>query len=61
MENNMLNNQLAEHQKQFGMRLINKLKNYKSSWPFRLPVDPITQGVPNYLEVIHEPMDLKTI
>ena len=37
------------------------MKNHKSSWPFKLPVDPIGQGVPNYLEIIHSPMDLKTI
>jgi hypothetical protein len=24
-------------------------------------VDPVAQGVPNYLAIIHEPMDLKTI
>jgi hypothetical protein len=24
-------------------------------------VDPVAQGVPNYLAVVHEPMDLKTI
>ena len=38
-----------------------KLKMHKSSWPFRNPVNPDAQGVPNYLEVIREPMDLKTI
>ena len=38
-----------------------KLKQNKSSWPFRVPVDPIAQGVPNYLQIIKQPMDLKTI
>ena len=38
-----------------------KLKMHKASWPFRMPVDPVSQAVPNYLEVIREPMDLKTI
>lgn len=52
---------LTPEQKQHYIRLVSKLKAHKSSWPFRIPVDPIPQGVPNYLKVIHEPMDLKTI
>lgn len=43
----------SSDQKQFCLRFVNKLRMYKSSWPFRLPVDPINQGVPNYLEIIH--------
>ena len=38
-----------------------RLKMHKSSWPFRMPVDPVTQAVPNYFEIVKEPMDLKTI
>lgn len=26
-----------------------------------MPVDPLSQGVPNYFEVVREPMDLKTM
>lgn len=37
------------------------MKSLKASWPFRLPVDPIAQGVPDYLTVVKEPMDLKSI
>jgi len=29
--------------------ILQKLRIHKSSWPFRRPVDPIAQGVPNYL------------
>jgi len=29
-----------------------KLKMHKSSWPFRMPVDPVSQAVPNYYEVV---------
>jgi hypothetical protein len=43
------------------LALLGKLRGHKSSWPFRNPVDPNGQGVPNYLEIIKEPMDLKTI
>ena len=38
-----------------------KLKMYKSSWPFRMPVDPEVQNVPDYFDIIKKPMDLKTI
>lgn len=41
--------------------ILDKLKSNRCSGPFRVPVDPIAQGVPDYLEVIKEPMDLKTI
>lgn len=29
-----------------------KLKMHKSSWPFRMPVDPVSQAVPNYYDVV---------
>ncbi|XP_044749866.1 CREB-binding protein isoform X2 [Coccinella septempunctata] len=31
------------------------------SMPFRVPVDPQTLGIPDYLEIIKKPMDLSTI
>lgn len=34
------------------LKILQMLKNSKTSWPFREPVDPIVQGVPNYLEII---------
>ena len=37
------------------------MKTHRSAWPFKFPVEPQTQGVPDYLTVIKEPMDLKTI
>ncbi|KAJ3113559.1 hypothetical protein HK100_001943 [Physocladia obscura] len=36
------------------------LENDKSFW-FREPVDPIALGIPNYFDVIKEPMDLGTL
>ena len=53
--------QLSPSSKLFCKKFLNKLKQHKASWPFRIPVDPVTQGVPNYLQVVHRPMDLKTI
>ncbi len=45
----------------FISKILQKLKIARCSWPFRLPVDPISQGVPNYLQIIKQPMDLQTI
>ena len=53
--------QLSPSSKLFCKKFLNKLKQHKASWPFRIPVDPVTQGVPNYLQIVHRPMDLKTI
>ncbi|KAJ1890971.1 hypothetical protein LPJ66_007185, partial [Kickxella alabastrina] len=41
--------------------VLNKLKREESSWPFLKPVDPIAFGVPTYLDIIKNPMDLSTI
>lgn len=43
------------------VRILNLLKNNKTSWPFREPVDPIALGIPHYTEIIKEPMDLSTV
>jgi len=43
------------------LKILEKLQNCRFSWPFRLPIDPIAQGVPTYSEIIKEPMDLSTI
>lgn len=37
------------------------LKAHKSSWPFLLPVDVEALDIPEYYEIIKEPMDLQTI
>lgn len=33
-------------------KFLEKLKNCRYSWPFRVPVDPIAQGVPQYTEIV---------
>lgn len=43
------------------VRILGLLKNSRTSWPFREPVDPIALGIPHYTEIVKEPMDLSTI
>ncbi|KAJ1468378.1 hypothetical protein T484DRAFT_1855458 [Baffinella frigidus] len=35
--------------------LYRESRRHKHSWPFLKPVDPIREGVPNYLEVVNTP------
>jgi len=42
-------------------KLLKKVMNHQYAWPFNQPVDPIALGIPNYFDVIKEPMDLGTI
>ena len=37
------------------------IKKNKDSTPFLHPVDPIALGIPDYLQIITQPMDLSTI
>lgn len=41
--------------------LVKKLWQSKHAVPFLQPVDPIRLGIPDYLNVIKQPMDLRTI
>jgi hypothetical protein len=38
-----------------------RIESQKSSFWFRLPVDPVALGIPHYFEVVKQPMDLSTI
>jgi hypothetical protein len=37
------------------------LADHKFSWPFRAPVDAVSLGIPDYLNIIKHPMDLGTV
>jgi histone acetyltransferase len=39
--------------------ILNAIKNHESAWPFQDPVNP--EDVPDYYDIIKEPMDLHTI
>jgi hypothetical protein len=43
------------------LRVLRKLIRRKSSWPFLEPVDPVALNIPDYPDVIKNPMDLFTI
>lgn len=41
--------------------ILKRLKKSEFAWPFRVPVDPRSLGIPEYLNIVQEPMDLRTI
>ena len=42
-------------------RLLQMIKRHKYSGPFLEPVDPDALGIPDYFDIIEEPMDLSTV
>jgi hypothetical protein len=42
-------------------KILTKLMDHKSCWLFNKPVDPVLYGIPDYFDVIHNPMDLGTV
>lgn len=43
------------------LRELMKKGNAHLNWPFMVPVDPVALNIPDYFEVIKQPMDLGTI
>ena len=41
--------------------IVRSLQQNQHSLHFRIPVDPIKQGIPNYPDIIKRPMDLSTV
>ncbi|KAG9439276.1 hypothetical protein H6P81_019441 [Aristolochia fimbriata] len=41
--------------------ILKTLMNHEAGWVFNQPVDPVTLNIPDYFDVISEPMDLGTI
>ncbi|KAJ3372619.1 hypothetical protein GGF31_001639 [Allomyces arbusculus] len=42
-------------------KILDKLHNHVSSWPFLVPVDPVALQIPQYFDIIKYPMDFGTI
>jgi bromodomain-containing factor 1 len=43
------------------IKILDQLKQHKCAWPFLEAVDVETFGIPEYHEIIKEPMDFSTI
>jgi len=43
------------------MRIVNRMMRHKFGWIFSEPVDPVYLNIPDYFDIIKEPMDLGTI
>jgi hypothetical protein len=41
--------------------MLSLLRKNKNSWPFLDPVDPIAMGIPQYKDIVGNPMDLSTV
>lgn len=41
--------------------IVRRFMAMKDSVPFRRPVDPVAYGIPDYFDIIKQPMDLGTI
>lgn len=41
--------------------VLSTVMKHKNAWPFNQPVDPVALGIPDYFDVIQNPMDLSTI
>ncbi|KAI8816398.1 Bromodomain-containing protein [Fimicolochytrium jonesii] len=52
---------LVQEQLKFCGNVLKIVKRLKDAPPFLQPVDPVLLGIPNYLDVIKDPMDLSTI
>jgi len=42
-------------------QILKALMKHKAAWPFLVPVDPVQLNIPDYFDVIKEPMDLGTV
>lgn len=45
----------------YARKVIQDLRKHKLSYPFLKPVDPVALKIPDYFDVIKEPMDLGTV
>ena len=41
--------------------LLRVLKKHRDAGPFLIPVDPVALGIPQYFDIVKQPMDLSTV
>ncbi|KAF6265247.1 hypothetical protein COO60DRAFT_1623919 [Scenedesmus sp. NREL 46B-D3] len=51
---------LTRLERETALYMLNLLGKHKEAKPFKAPVEPESEGVPDYLVIIKHPMDLKT-
>ncbi|KAK9457654.1 Bromodomain-containing protein [Dipodascopsis uninucleata] len=52
---------LPRHQSKFALSMVRSLKRLKDAAPFLQPVDPVRLGIPDYFNIVKNPMDLSAI
>lgn len=52
---------LFREQLKYCMQIMKTLKRHRDAFPFNQPVDPVALQIPDYLDVVKQPMDLGTI
>jgi hypothetical protein len=52
---------IYDHWDKAAKRIVNNLFKHPSSWIFHEAVDPIKLNIPDYNEIVKEPMDLGSI
>jgi bromodomain-containing factor 1 len=53
--------QLVKEQLKYCATILKGLKRHRDGTPFLIPVDPVALGIPDYPNIIKNPMDLSTI
>lgn len=52
---------IYDHWDKAAKRIVNHLKKHAQAWIFLDPVDPVKLNIPDYFDIVKEPMDLGTI
>ena len=51
---------VSDHMKSC-LKILQGLKRHSYAWPFVKPVDPVELNIPDYFDIVKNPMDLGTI
>jgi bromodomain-containing protein 3 len=52
---------IYDHWDKAARRIVNSLCKFQHAWIFLEPVDPVKLNIPDYFDIVKEPMDLGTI